>query len=288
MKLRRFGFTLIELLVVIAIIAILAAILFPVFATAREKARQTTCASNLKQIGLALLQYEQDYDEIHPTFQMNLTGGNHILWEEFFYTYVKSAQVFDCPSNPNTEKLTCDNCAATNTPWLVSDYVANIGGGMSWNQVYHYRGCGAFAGSGDLEASAQYTGFNISQFVNPSTTIDVVECRGNQSGGLTNVTGSNPTGSLNNITFLSDDPVDANLPAYGFANALYAAHTGASNYLFVDGHVKALRPSATIANGVNMWTVSNAATCTLDPMKSYNYAGLQQILQTTENYFKSH
>src|ERR1700722_16915261 len=63
---KRTGFTLIELLVVIAIIAILAAILFPVFAAAREKARQTSCASNLKQIGLAILQYAQDYDELYP------------------------------------------------------------------------------------------------------------------------------------------------------------------------------------------------------------------------------
>jgi len=75
MKIRSFGFTLIELLVVIAIIAILAAILFPVFAKAREKARQTSCASNLKQIGLAFLQYGQDYDEIMPMGALTNKGG---------------------------------------------------------------------------------------------------------------------------------------------------------------------------------------------------------------------
>ena len=73
----RIGFTLIELLVVIAIIAILAAILFPVFAKAREKARQTACASNLKQLGLVFLQYAQDYDEVPPSGNCQPTG----CWE---------------------------------------------------------------------------------------------------------------------------------------------------------------------------------------------------------------
>jgi prepilin-type processing-associated H-X9-DG protein len=159
---------------------------------------------------------------------------------------------------------------------------------MSWNQIYHYRGCGSFAGSGDLEPGGQGVGWTLSQFVNPATTIDVLECRGNGYGGATNVTGATTTGQLNDVPFLSDDNVDTNLPAYGFTNALFAAHTGATNYLFVDGHVKSLRPSATIANGLVMWTVSNSSTCTLDPMKSYNYAGLQAILQATESYFNTH
>jgi prepilin-type N-terminal cleavage/methylation domain-containing protein len=71
----KLGFTLIELLVVIAIIAILAAILFPVFAKVREKARQTTCTSNEKQIGLGILQYVQDYDETYPLARFKNSGG---------------------------------------------------------------------------------------------------------------------------------------------------------------------------------------------------------------------
>ena len=95
---RTNGFTLIELLVVIAIIAILAAILFPVFAKAREKARQTTCASNLKQIGLGFMQYIQDYDEITPALWSQYAG-----WEAGVYPYLKSTGVFACPDdfNPN-------------------------------------------------------------------------------------------------------------------------------------------------------------------------------------------
>lgn len=112
----RKGFTLIELLVVIAIIAILAAILFPVFAKAREKARQTSCLSNLKQIGTAFLQYAQDYDERYPIYWrpqlqtdpsapgyfFNTSNGNqngkYTSWMDFVYPYIKNTQVFVCPS----------------------------------------------------------------------------------------------------------------------------------------------------------------------------------------------
>jgi len=99
--LHRRGFTLIELLVVIAIIAILAAILFPVFARAREKARQTSCLSNLKQIGLAELMYVQDYDE---TFSPLVTGApgdgspTRTTWFALIMPYMKNAQIGQCPS----------------------------------------------------------------------------------------------------------------------------------------------------------------------------------------------
>ncbi|MEN6401596.1 MAG: DUF1559 domain-containing protein, partial [Armatimonadia bacterium] len=99
---RQRGFTLIELLVVIAIIAILAAILFPVFARAREKARQASCQSNLKQIGLAALMYAQDYDEklagsrCGTGFDKWGNGPGRIWWQGLLMPYAKNYQFFAC------------------------------------------------------------------------------------------------------------------------------------------------------------------------------------------------
>jgi prepilin-type N-terminal cleavage/methylation domain-containing protein/prepilin-type processing-associated H-X9-DG protein len=115
---KRKAFTLIELLVVIAIISILAAILFPVFARARENARRASCMSNLKQFGLAMMQYTQDYDESYPPSSSggegpnapggswllgNDSAGNPILaWAQILYPYHKSLQIFVCPSGEST------------------------------------------------------------------------------------------------------------------------------------------------------------------------------------------
>ncbi|MBC8136787.1 MAG: prepilin-type N-terminal cleavage/methylation domain-containing protein [Fibrella sp.] len=124
------GFTLIELLVVIAIIAILAAILFPVFASAREKARQTSCLSNLKQNGTSLMQYVQDYDETYPlaywydgaawhtaeyrfapagwSTAMSATDENYqkTYWPNSLDSYVKSWEIYSCPSSPQDDTKT--------------------------------------------------------------------------------------------------------------------------------------------------------------------------------------
>ncbi len=98
------GFTLIELLVVIAIIAILAAILFPVFARAREKARQASCLSNIKQLTLGAMMYSQDYDEIiMPGYICSRSSGSHGWWHETngrIQPYVKNLQIMKCPSEP--------------------------------------------------------------------------------------------------------------------------------------------------------------------------------------------
>src|SRR6267378_250670 len=97
----RTGFTLIELLVVIAIIAILAAILFPVFAQAREKSRQASCQSNLKQIGLALHMYAQDYDDTFAPAWVESgrpSPGNVVYWQTFAQSYMKNRPITLCPT----------------------------------------------------------------------------------------------------------------------------------------------------------------------------------------------
>lgn len=99
-KHRNRGFTLIELLVVIAIIAILAAILFPVFAQARENARQAACLSNNKQIALALSMYTTDNDDILPVmWQLYTTGERPGMWQQKLYPYIKSINVYYCPDS---------------------------------------------------------------------------------------------------------------------------------------------------------------------------------------------
>lgn len=93
------GFTLIELLVVIAIIAILAAILFPVFAKAREKARQSSCSSNMKQIGTSISMYVQDYDEMMPSFGDGQPVESTTSTISLLNSYTKNSKIFECPSS---------------------------------------------------------------------------------------------------------------------------------------------------------------------------------------------
>ncbi|NUQ00881.1 MAG: DUF1559 domain-containing protein [Armatimonadetes bacterium] len=112
----RPAFTLIELLVVIAIIAILAAILFPVFAKAREKARQTSCLSQEKQLGLAVLQYAQDYDETMPLSYQDVSSGAGSVaqipstWPNRISPYIKSQQLFACRSDSRPPNVDFPGC----------------------------------------------------------------------------------------------------------------------------------------------------------------------------------
>jgi len=158
---KKHGFTLIELLVVIAIIAILAAILFPVFAQARESARSISCLSNMKQMGLALRMYAQDYDETFPNIRLYEGTGNccnqDLIWKNVVQPYIKNKQIFACPSNaysvldPGNRVTKVNNgqgegwlyepdavmpvgyaMNSTVTTWLPANYATDWAGSSDW------------------------------------------------------------------------------------------------------------------------------------------------------------
>ncbi len=129
---RRKAFTLIELLVVIAIIAILASILFPVFSRARENARRASCMSNLKQIGLGVMQYVQDYDETYPSSTRYISGssGASVSWYQDILPYVKSYEILRCPSSDSGY-----GPADSSYAWGTSDYAYVKAGNYGANRV---------------------------------------------------------------------------------------------------------------------------------------------------------
>jgi prepilin-type N-terminal cleavage/methylation domain-containing protein/prepilin-type processing-associated H-X9-DG protein len=152
------GFTLIELLVVIAIIAILAAILFPVFARARENARRSSCQSNLKQVGLGLMQYAQDYDELLPAARVMGSGATGTKWQDVLQPYIKSTQLFNCPSDSfsGTERYVFPPSARSSQEY----------GSYSVNSLYYDP-----ADAVSSPANAVGAGTSLAKLASPSTTI---------------------------------------------------------------------------------------------------------------------
>lgn len=238
----RRAFTLIELLVVIAIIAILAAILFPVFAQAREKARQTSCLSNTKQLGLGIMQYVQDYDEVFP---LALRTNWATSWAVTTQPYVKSYDVYRCPD---------DSDSSVQAAWMGVgiSYAAN----MNWpgNATISW---GPF---GSASSWVVYPSRSQGEVALPSSTILLGErhdddcLKANGVGNATNYTTGFVTG-----TYL-DGICPANIPNGTRAAAPYpngpngavsAKHNGMANFIFCDGHSKAMKPASTNPDPTN-------------------------------------
>jgi prepilin-type N-terminal cleavage/methylation domain-containing protein/prepilin-type processing-associated H-X9-DG protein len=235
------GFTLIELLVVIAIIAILAAILFPVFARARENARKASCLSNLKQIGLGLMQYVQDYDEKYPMSEYDATPTENVwhTWARDVMPYIKSGTIvggpaggqpsgaiFRCPSFPVEEEYN----------YGIHPYIIRTGGGMSWSPN-------------------PVTTTSMAAIENPASTFLIAE-KGSNSGQAywaskwfwadewfyLNTVGSNPpaTQQRNNMDLTQGDCDSQGSSVFNCTASIRYRHNGTANIAYADGHAKSL------------------------------------------------
>ncbi len=209
---RRRGFTLIELLVVIAIIAILAAILFPVFARAREKARQTSCLSNLKQIGLAALMYAQDYDETFTGSNQNCAPPN-LAWSQLIEPYLKNEQILICPSFGGVHTSTCGAAHTKPSSYLHGGYAINAWGEVGSGGTTEY---GPGYGSGQKLAKMEAPA-SIVYACDQGTGSDASNCF--RIGGMSQMVG----GALYETN-----------PKY----AVSKRHNGGFNAVFCDGHGK--------------------------------------------------
>jgi len=245
------GFTLVELLVVIAIISILASILFPVFARARENARRASCMSNLKQIGLAVMQYTQDFDEHLPTkFNYYPTTGVYklpngqpspsmaILWYMEIYPYIKNYQVYNCPSDSlqtykgdygswfsyavnDRKPLVCtSNCGVDMFP----------GNSLGGNASTSLSAIDDVSGTIMITDAKYYTVyFDHALTESQATATDLGAC-----------TPGSP---------------------YNFSGCISARHLGTANVLFADGHVKSMQWQkilvSTSVNTYRYWTSSD-------------------------------
>ena len=268
------GFTLIELLVVIAIIALLAAILFPVFARARENARRTNCQSNLKQMALGVIQYSQDYDEHFPKIVIGTLGSANADagvpqygWAGAIQPYLKSTQLYKCPSTPSTPAMTTDPDTVRYTQYVMNSTLNII------------------QQNGNDDAPPR----KLSSLNFPSQTVMLAEgpdgrARNNTNGcrdGIKDKTipsgnASNNGCSVNATSGLPYNGGPAFMPTESLTRIDAARHLSGSNFAFTDGHVKWFKADESTAVSLSGTTYCKMASGTV-------YSGLYPIGSVAAN-----
>lgn len=244
------GFTLLELLVVISIIALLAAILFPVFVRARENARRATCQSNLKQIGLGIQQYAQDFDENMVSVAYGdvcsigyYKSANCYNWNDAIFPYVKNEQIFNCPSDlfaatqgstQGSQRFTYFKNCASSTCTGFGSYIANK---TYWTKNDNFTGP-----MGDPTDPSSQAVVSLSAVQAPSTTVLLSEGETHNNGGLFRMCmywDYNLPAALNSATDPRAMTYNGNTPS-GF-RWIVERHLETTNILYCDGHVKAVK-----------------------------------------------
>jgi prepilin-type N-terminal cleavage/methylation domain-containing protein/prepilin-type processing-associated H-X9-DG protein len=265
---NRKGFTLIELLVVIAIIAILAAILMPVFARAREKARQTSCLSNMKQIALGVMMYTQDYDENYPIDASSCGSGSGRLqacskwnpnWRPEAQTapYVKNDQIFGCPSarTPLVVWTNDRGGVCSWNAWGFPDFMCfpgNTANGKplsyGWNQAVFFRCVGSPAGG------CGTTGVSLAAVVTPASKVMFADSRHNNLEparlGFADYTNHSAAIASNANRFWPDIP---NQTGPEIDPNAHTRHSLGQNVAFMDGHVKWMNYNDFAGGWVRVW-----------------------------------